>query len=67
MVTSTRVRIARNFANFPFMPKCTKTDGKKIIEKIEEILPNLGYGLRLLRLKDMDDITKMSLIEKTFN
>ena len=64
VVTSTRVRIARNFANFPFMPKCTKTDGKKIIEKIEEILPNLGYGLRLLRLKDMDDITKMSLIEK---
>ena len=25
VVTSTRVRIARNFANFPFMPKCTKT------------------------------------------
>lgn len=64
VVTSTRVRIARNFANFPFMPKCTQIDGKKIVEKMKEIIPNLGYGLKLFQLKDMDDITKMSLIEK---
>lgn len=61
---SSRIRIARNLAEFPFMTKCDKLTFIKILENIESVVPSLGYGLKLLKLKDMDDITTMSLIEK---
>ena len=37
---------------------------KNILEKIEEITPSLGYGLKFIKLENLDDITKISLIEK---
>lgn len=46
------------------MAKCDKKAAEKVLHRIESILPSLGYGLKLLRLKDMDDVTTMSLIEK---
>ena len=64
VVISTRVRLARNIKEFNFENKCKKEDKKKILEKIESIVPSLGYGLQLLKLKDMDDLTKLSLAEK---
>lgn len=64
VVISTRVRLARNIKEFNFENKCKKVDKKKILEKIESIVPSLGYGLQLLKLKDMDDLTKLSLAEK---
>ncbi len=64
VVMSTRVRLARNINNMPFESKCSKTDMKNIVEKIANIIPSIGYGLKLLKLKDMDDITKLSLVEK---
>ena len=36
----------------------------KIIEIMGNIISSLGYGLKLIRLKDLDDITKLSLVEK---
>ena len=57
---STRIRFARNLQGFQF-----NTMQKEAIEnKIQEGLYQIGYGLKLLKLKDMDDITKMSLVEK---
>ena len=43
-----------------------KKDGerKKLEDKIKEAIFSVGYGLQFLKLKDMDDITKMSLVEK---
>lgn len=64
VVISTRARLARNIKEFNFENKCKKEDKKKILEKIESIVPSLGYGLQLLKLKDMDDLTKLSLAEK---
>lgn len=64
VVISTRVRLARNIQGFNFKNKCNKEERKEILEKIENIVPALGYGLQLLKLKDMDDLTKISLIEK---
>lgn len=64
VVSSTRIRLARNIKDYPFVNKYTKNDAIKIIEKIENIVPNLGYGLRFIRLKDLDDVTKLSLVEK---
>ena len=64
IVTSTRIRFARNLSNYNFNKKMTKEESKKMIEEIETVIPSLGYGLKLLRLKDIDDITKLTLVEK---
>lgn len=60
---STRVRLARNLNEFKFNLK-DKESINKLDEKIKELSWNIGYGLKFFKLKDMDDITKMSLVEK---
>ena len=60
---STRIRFARNIAGFPFNLK-TKEEKEGLENKIKDNLYGIGYGLKFLKLKDMDDITKMSLVEK---
>lgn len=64
VVVSSRVRLARNIQKYPFTTKCSKEDLDKILEDIKEITPSLGYGLKFIDLKDIDDITKVSLVEK---
>ena len=64
VVISSRIRLARNLSNFPFITKADKNTKQKIEENIKEITPSLGYGLQFVKLKDMDDITKMVLVEK---
>ena len=63
VVISTRIRYARNFRNYKFGIK-EKEEANKIEEEIKSKLSNIGYELKLLRLRDMDDLTKMSLLEK---
>ena len=63
VVKSTRIRLARNLSEFPFNLE-KKEEVEKLEEKIQDNLYNIGYGLKFLKLKDMDDITKMSLVEK---
>ena len=63
VVTSTRIRFSRNLQGFKFNLK-TKTEIDKLKNKIKENVFAIGYGLKYLELKDMDDITKMSLVEK---
>jgi protein arginine kinase len=63
VVISTRIRFARNLQGFKFNLK-TKTEIEKLKNKIKENVFGIGYGLKYLELKDMDDITKMSLVEK---
>ena len=63
IVKSTRIRFARNLAGFKFNLK-TKEEINKLKNKIKENIYSIGYGLKYLELKDMDDITKMSLVEK---
>lgn len=46
---STRIRLARNLSGFPFENKCDKESKKQILNKIEEVVPNIGYGLQLLK------------------
>lgn len=64
VVISSRIRLARNLEEFPFITRCRKEDLEKIEEKVKEVTPSIGYGIYFLRLKDIDDITKMSLVEK---
>lgn len=63
VVTSTKIRFDRNLQGFKFNLK-TKIDIEKLKNKIKENIYLIGYGLKYLELKDMDDITKMSLVEK---
>lgn len=60
---STRIRFSRNLHDFKFNLN-QKEEIEKLENKIKENLYAIGYGLKFLKLKDMDDITKMSLVEK---
>lgn len=64
VVLSTRIRLARNIKEFEFPNRYSKEESKKILERLQEITISLGYGLKFIKLKDIDDITKISLIEK---
>lgn len=64
IVTSTRIRIARNIKDINFDVKLTDEQREQILQKIENITPQIGYGLKFIRLKNIDDLTKLSLIEK---
>lgn len=64
IVISSRARLARNLAEFNFANKFVKDESKSVMDKIEEITPSLGYGLKFLKMDNMDDITKVSLMEK---
>ena len=63
VAVSTRIRFARNLNDFKF-----NLNKKEEIEQLEKVIKDnlyqIGYGLRFFKLKDMDDITKMSLVEK---
>lgn len=60
---STRIRLARNLNGFKFNIN-NEEEIKSLEKKVQENLYNIGYGLKFFKLKDMDDITKMSLVEK---
>lgn len=63
VVTSTRIRFSRNLPEFKFNLK-DRQEVEKLKNKIKENVYNIGYGLKYLELKDMDDITKQGLVEK---
>ena len=64
VVISSRVRLARNIENYTFMPKISEEEANKVLQKIKDITPGIGYGLKFINLNDVDDITKVSLVEK---
>ena len=63
VVISTRIRYARNLKNFKFNIS-NKEEGEAIQNEIKSKLPSLGYGLKFCRITDIDDVTKMSLLER---
>ena len=60
---STRIRFARNLNGFKFNLK-SKEEIEQLENKIKDNLFSIGYGLKFFKLSDMDNITKMSLVEK---
>lgn len=60
---STRIRFARNLNGFKFNLQ-NKEEIEKLENKIKENLFAIGDSLKFFKLKDMDNITKMSLVEK---
>ncbi|MGN1384475.1 MAG: protein arginine kinase [Clostridia bacterium] len=63
VVISSRVRLARNLADFPFKDKAKQEDLEQILKKIKEVVPSIGYGLKHIELRNIDNITKLTLIE----
>lgn len=61
VVMSSRVRLARNFKDYPFPFKMNKEDGEKVIEKVKDAVFNSSYSEGDFEFKDMQ---KMSLIDK---
>lgn len=64
VVVSSRIRLARNFQKYQFPNKISIEESNNILQNLEEVVSSLGYGLKLLKLDNIDDITKISLIEK---
>lgn len=64
VVISTRIRLARNISTYPFMQKINAVQAKEIIENIKPLIETLPFGLKVLKLKDIDDVNKMALVEK---
>ena len=62
VVESTRIRFARNLNDFKF--HLNDRELKELEKRIEDNIYAIGYGLKFLKLKDMDNITKTSLVEK---
>ena len=52
VVISSRVRLARNLDDIPFPTKFSKEQAEEVLEKMKEVTPSLGYGLKFIRLED---------------
>ena len=64
VVISSRIRLTRNIREIPFINKMKKEDFEKVLSITENAINSIGYGLKFMLLKNMDDITKFSLVEK---
>ena len=62
VVISSRIRLARNLADFPFKEKAKTKDLEQVLKTIKEITPSIGYDIKYIELKNIDDVTKISLI-----
>lgn len=64
VIISSRVRLSRNIEGLPFVQKCKQEELKTVYSKMKQIVPSIGYGLKFISLKDLDDISKEILVEK---
>lgn len=64
VVVSSRVRLVRNLKEFKYINKSSKEEQEEVLNCIKEIVPSLGYGLKYIDLDNIDNITKVSLVEK---
>lgn len=62
VVVSTRVRLSRNIEGYPFPNFAKNKELKEIIEKMDAVIDKEKYTL--FKMKDIDEITKTSLVEQ---
>ncbi|MBQ7968622.1 MAG: protein arginine kinase [Clostridia bacterium] len=63
VIVSSRVRFARNIADYPFETKLDETSCREIIEKVEKAL---GDEYDSVNLNDMSAVETMALVEKHY-
>lgn len=64
VVISSKVEFARNLKDFPFLTKTNESQEIEIIKKVENVLMQIGYSLKMIKIQNLDEVTKMSLLEK---
>ena len=64
IVISSRIRLARNLKDYPFPTKFSNEQAGMVLETIKNIVPGIGYGLKYMQLKDIDELTRGELVEK---
>jgi len=64
VVLNTKIKISRNIAGLPFVQKCSGEQIKDVLNQVEQATTPFNYNLKFLKLKDMDEITRASLVEK---
>ena len=64
VIISSRVRLSRNIEGIPFVSKCKTEELKTVYKKMKEIVPIIGYGLKFISLKDLNDLNREALVEK---
>ena len=64
VVLNTKIKIARNIAGLPFLQKCSGEQIKNVLNQVEQATTPFNYNLKFFKLKDMDEITRASLVEK---
>ena len=61
IVISSRARLARNLAEFNFKNSYVKDESKAVLDKLEEITPSLGYGLRFCKMENMRNMKRLKI------
>lgn len=67
VVMSSRVRLARNFNDYPFPFKMSREDGEKVIQRVKDAIFNRSIATNDYEFKDMlkmNPIDKQALVEK---
>ena len=63
VVMNCKITYSRNLRNYKFGTQNPK-EIQEIEDSVKSNLPSLGYNLKFLKMKDMDELTKNSLYEK---
>ncbi len=67
VVMSSRVRLARNFKDFPFPFRMSKEEGEKVLQKVKDAIFNSSIATADFEFKDMqrmNPIDKQVMVEK---
>lgn len=64
VVLDTKITISRNIDGYPFVLKLKDSQAKEILDTLEQSAVIANYNLKMLRLSDMDELTRQSLVEK---
>ncbi|HOQ01469.1 MAG TPA: protein arginine kinase [Acetivibrio clariflavus] len=67
VVMSSRVRLARNFKDYPFPFKMSREDAEKVVERVKDAILNRSIATSNYEFKDMlkmNPIDKQALVEK---
>ncbi|MBP89006.1 MAG: protein arginine kinase [Planctomycetaceae bacterium] len=66
IVISSRIRLARNLADFPFIRKCTEADRGKIVDSLRGRLESADYfkDLSYVDVESLADVDRQFLVER---
>ena len=66
VVVSTRIRLARNLSDYPFLTKMSREQAQEVVNRCNEALKNsaLGSTLKLYKMEELTQLEKQALVEK---